>query len=313
LRAYEQLLELQMAGLQTGALEEQDDEEDERPGHNAGGTRAIEAPSGAPGGERAIEISLGGSGGFSRGPGMVTLPTAQVDRLLERQECLRLKLQLLEKKRELEEKLRRQQLQLLSEQIVNLPRFEHLTQVGDGFWNIRGSFRILAGMLNLGTHMSVCRRASGRFVIIDTCDLPPDALSELNLLTHDGELIDAVIATHPYHTLAFRAFYAAFPKCPYYGTPRHLDTIPEIPWQGEIMSNKDLFSPDLDFRIPAGAEYVLPLPARSNHLSNVFVLHKQSKTIHNDDCVLCIEHPPVLMRLMGYKNGDMHFHPSLKG
>ena len=79
------------------------------------------------------------------------------------------------------------------------------------------------------------------------------------------------------------------------------------------MSNKDLFSPDLDFRIPAGAEYVLPLPARSNHLSNVFVLHKQSKTIHNDDCVLCIEHPPVLMRLMGYKNGDMHFHPSLKG
>ncbi len=119
MRAHEQLLELQMAGLQTGALEEQDDEEDE-PGNKAG-SRAIESESGAAGGERAIEISAGGSGAFSRGPGMVTLPTAQVDRLLERQECLRLKLQLLEKKRELEEKLRRQQLQLLEEQRVNRP------------------------------------------------------------------------------------------------------------------------------------------------------------------------------------------------
>jgi hypothetical protein len=39
----------------------------------------------------------------------------------------------------------------------------------------------------------------------------------------------------------------------------------------------------------------------------------QSKTIHNDDCILCIERPPILMKLMGFRNGDMLFHPSIKG
>ena len=306
--ASKQLLQLQIAGLQTVARAEGDDDEAAQPGQ-----RDAAAASAAPGGYRAIEMSASGIGGVSRGPGLISLPTEEVAQLLEQQDVLRRKLQLLERKRELEDKLRRQHMQLQTQPRAKAPQFERLMEIGDGFWNIRGRFKVLAGMLNLGTHMSVCRRANGRFVIVDTIDLTPDVLAELNILTHAGELIDAVIATHPYHTLAFRAFYAAFPKCPYYGTPRHLNTIPEIPWEGEIMSNKDLFSPDLDLRIPAGAEYVLPLPARSNHLSNVFVLHRQSKTIHNDDCVLCFQQPPLLMRLMGYKDGDMHFHPSLKG
>ena len=42
-------------------------------------------------------------------------------------------------------------------------------------------------------------------------------------------------------------------------------------------------------------------------------IYTQSKTIHNDDCILCIERPPIFMKLMGFRNGDMLFHPSIKG
>ena len=258
-------------------------------------------------------MSASGIGGVSRGPGLISLPTEEVAQLLEQQDVLRRKLQLLERKRELEDKLRRQHMQLQTQPRAKAPQFERLMEIGDGFWNIRGRFKVLAGMLNLGTHMSVCRRANGRFVIVDTIDLTPDVLAELNILTHAGELIDAVIATHPYHTLAFRDFYAHFSGIPYFGTPRHLRTIPDIPWAGEVMANKALFEPDLDLRIPAGSEYVNPLPERTNHLSNVFVMHHSSKTVHNDDCVIVWERPPLLIRMMGYKDADMHFHPSLKG
>jgi len=192
--------------------------------------------------------------------------------------------------------------------------YQYLCRIGEGsFWNIRGRFTVVGGLLNIGTHMSVAQRINGRFIVIDTITLPPPALAELKHLTQNGDLIDAVIATHPYHTLAFPAFFKEFPKAAYYGTPRHLSVMPEIPWQGEVMAMKETFAPDLECRIPAGAEYVLPLPARTNHLSNVFVLHKQSKTIHNDDCILCIERPPIFMKLLGFRNGDMLFHPSIKG
>ena len=244
------------------------------------------------------------AGGVRSGPGVRMIPTEKLNALLEQQEMLRKRLHLLERKKQLEEKLRLAQLEQQKRKSLSLscktPRtpdtYRHLVEVGDGFWNVRGRFTVLGGMLNLGTHMSVCRRANGRFIIIDTVKLCSDAVEELNHLTNGGKDLDAVIATHPYHTLAFRDFYGQFPNVDYYGTPRHLNTIPDIPWKGEVMANKQLFAPDVDLRIPAGSEYVLPLPPRSNHFSNVFVFHPQSKTIHNDDCVVCFESPPLLLR-----------------
>lgn len=291
----EALLEMELSALD---MQVQDEEEEED-------------------GDAAIEMSASGTPGG--GPGARRIPTAKLNVLLERQDVLRKKLQLLERRKELEEELRKQMRQPEQQQrgepdnSLHCRQFRHLHEVGAGFWNIRGAFHVFAGMINLGTHMSVCRRANGRFIIIDTIKLPPEALAELKELTNDGRNVDAVIATHPYHTLAFRDFYAHFSGIPYFGTPRHLRTIPDIPWAGEVMANKALFEPDLDLRIPAGSEYVNPLPERTNHLSNVFVMHHSSKTVHNDDCVIVWERPPLLIRMMGYKDADMHFHPSLKG
>jgi hypothetical protein len=261
----------------------QEDEEDEIASELAGlalgaagfaGEDRSDSPEAA-----AIEMSAGGGAG----PGGITVPTDQVCRLLSKQEKLRDRLQLLEKKRELQDLIREKEL-LLQQQMEaqraqgsnHQREYQYLCRIGKGsFWNIRGRFAVVGGLLNIGTHMSVAQRTNGRFIVIDTISLPPPALAELKHLTRDGELIDAVIATHPYHTLAFPAFFKEFPTAPYYGTPRHLSVMPEIPWKGEVMAMKEAFAPDLECRIPAGAEYILPLPARTNHLSNVFVLHKQ--------------------------------------
>ena len=38
-----------------------------------------------------------------------------------------------------------------------------------------------------------------------------EAKAELDILTDKGRLIEAVVATHPFHTLAFPDFYAQYP------------------------------------------------------------------------------------------------------
>eukprot|EP00286_Rhodomonas_abbreviata_P030122 CAMPEP_0181303460 /NCGR_PEP_ID=MMETSP1101-20121128/8570_1 /TAXON_ID=46948 /ORGANISM="Rhodomonas abbreviata, Strain Caron Lab Isolate" /LENGTH=249 /DNA_ID=CAMNT_0023409035 /DNA_START=219 /DNA_END=968 /DNA_ORIENTATION=- len=163
--------------------------------------------------------------------------------------------------------------------------------------------------------MSVCKLSNGKFLLIDTIKLTPEVMEALNSLTDFGKNIDSVIATHPYHTLAFRDFYRAFPKIHrgYYGTPRHLDTIKDIPWAGEVMANKGIWEPDVEMRIPAGCEYILPLPPTSNHFCNVFVFHKASRTIHNDDCIIVSHDPGFLMRMLGFSEGSMWFHLSMSG
>ncbi|EKX31589.1 hypothetical protein GUITHDRAFT_82993 [Guillardia theta CCMP2712] len=190
---------------------------------------------------------------------------------------------------------------------------KRLIEVAPGFYNVRGKFTLLGGLLNLGTHMSLCLLQSGKYLVIDTIKLDDEIRHEICSITDNGKLIEAVIATHPYHTLAFRDFFAAFPHAPYYGTPRHLDVIKDIPWKGEIMANKSRWEPEIEMRIPDGSEFVLPLPPKTNHFSNVFVLHKASKTIHNDDCVLVWNNPPLLLKIFGFRDGDMSFHPSIKG
>jgi len=135
LRAHEQLLQLQMANLQTG---DPDNETNGWAGQHGGGSRAIESPLGR---GWSVQTPAGGSGGSSKGgpvasppgwsdsplaspsPGFSpsilrksATPTGDVVRILERQEELRLKLQLLEKKQELEEQLRQKQYMLRASQ-----------------------------------------------------------------------------------------------------------------------------------------------------------------------------------------------------
>jgi hypothetical protein len=111
--------------------------------------------------------------------------------------------------------------------------------VGQGFYNMRGSLKLVGGLVDVGVHMSLVKLESGRFLVFDTiavspelkvgrsrvhsthqddktgngltnCAMPPQAY--IDQLTDGGELIEAVIGTHPYHTLFFRPFHTLYPK-----------------------------------------------------------------------------------------------------
>jgi len=173
--------------------------------------------------------------------------------------------------------------------------------IGPGFWNVRSPF-IING-LDIGTQMSLIRLNSGKFLILDTVDVDKNLKAEIDSLTKNGTLIAAVIATHPFHTIFFPAFYKLYPKVPYYGTPRHLRIQPQIPWAGSMYDcvNRERWLPEVHMRIPLGAEFVDPQPEESNHFSGIHVFHPASKTIHVDDTIMVDE--PF--------SGMMLFHPTL--
>jgi hypothetical protein len=212
---------------------------------------------------------------------------------------------------------------------------------------------MLKGIIDKGTHMSLIRLNSGKFLVLDTINLTPAVKQEFDTLTENGAKIEAIIATHPFHTMSFHAFHALYPNPKYYGTPRHLRAIAEIPWAGSVEDRvvQKLWEPEVEMRIPAGSEFNNPLPPDSNHFSNVFVFHRKSRSVHNDDTVMFCTHPVIadtvipstdtdipqtdtdvpsadtdipptdtdlpptdtdfLLSLAGFKDGSMAFHPSI--
>jgi len=129
-----------------------------------------------------------------------------------------------------------------------------LFEVANNFWNIRVNFKLFAGLVDLGSQMSLIRLNNGKFLVIDTVEMNDRLRQEIDHLTNNGEKIEAVIATHPFHTLSFPAFYQLYPKPAYYGTPRHLRRLTEIPWAGSLddCNVRTKWQPDVEMRIPAG-------------------------------------------------------------
>lgn len=187
--------------------------------------------------------------------------------------------------------------------------------IGPGFWNIRGSFKFALGLIDIGTHMSLLKLPNNKYLVVDAVPLNPLLKQSIDEITNNGADIEAVVATHPFHTLAFKGFYKEYPNVPYYGCPRHLRVLPEIPWQGSVddCAVRNKWSPAVEMRIPAGAEFVAPVPEDKNHFSGLFVFHKESRTIHNDDTIMIGSHPGILLKLAGFRHGSMSFHPSIKG
>lgn len=64
-------------------------------------------------------------------------------------------------------------------------------------------------------------------------------------------------------------------------------------------------------RIPNGTEFANP--AENNHFSSLFVFHKRSKTIHDDDTLMYFDpdHVGCCLRLAGVTPNKLYFHPSL--
>lgn len=64
-------------------------------------------------------------------------------------------------------------------------------------------------------------------------------------------------------------------------------------------------------RIPDGAEF--NNPAENNRFSSVFVFHKKSRTLHNDNTLMYYdpEHLNCCLRLCGVNSRRIFFHPNL--
>eukprot|EP01034_Spumella_vulgaris_P043859 gene43859-54493_t len=164
------------------------------------------------------------------------------------------------------------------------------------------------GLIDIGTHMSIVRLKSGKFLIVDTVEISPAAKREIDQLTQNGTLIDGVIATHPFHTLYFAAFHKLYPNAKYYGTPRHIRKIKTIQWYGDV-NNESVRNKweaeGVSIRIPDGADFVNP--AENNHFDSAFLFHHESRTIHVDDTIMFYQNPGFLLRCAGAKDGAMDF------
>jgi len=162
----------------------------------------------------------------------------------------------------------------------------------------------MKGLVDIGTHMSIIKLSTGKFLVISTVPLAPDLKQELDALTEGGSKIEAVIATHPFHTLAFPPFFQSYPKAAYYGTPRHSRRQKDIPWAGLVNDPAVLNkweSEGVFLRIPDGGEFAAPVPEEYNHWSSLWVFHKDSKSIHIDDTINFFSNPSVLMKVVGKK------------
>lgn len=187
---------------------------------------------------------------------------------------------------------------------------EQIVKIADDFWNIRGVFKI-GGVLNIGTHASLVRLGSGKFVLLDAYTLPAPIKAEVDALTNNGADIEAVINLHPFHTVHVERSHQQYPNAKLYGTQRHLDKFPDLPWQAEKTESAEcaaLFADDFAFSIPAGVEFISN--NENLHFSSVLAYHKASKTIHSDDTLMYLQLPGPLGKL---KKPEVSFHMTLGG
>ncbi len=158
-----------------------------------------------------------------------------------------------------------------------------MIQTGEDFWNFRGSHKI-AGLIDVGTQFSLVRRAGGKFVLLDAYSFNDRIADQVADLTFGGTAIEAIINLHPFHTLHAEFVHTCFPEATLYGTERHKQRLPNLPWQ-ELTTDQPefhaLYSSDLMFSVPQGVDFISK--NSSVHFSSVLAYHPRSRTIHSND------------------------------
>lgn len=175
-------------------------------------------------------------------------------------------------------------------------------EVGPGFWNIRGTLK-LGGLLDLGTQMSVVRRQSGKFVVLDSYTPDAPVRKKLLDLTNGGRDVEAILNLHPFHTLHVANVAALFPDAQLYGTARHVARFPKLSWQATLTNEArlaELFGEDLRLSVPRGVDFI---PSNERlHFASVLALHPSSGALHVDDTLTWLALPLI---------GGLRFHPTL--
>ena len=185
---------------------------------------------------------------------------------------------------------------------------DKIIKIADDFWNIRGEFRVF-GLLNIGTQASLVKRGNGKFVLLDAYSLKSYIKKEIDALTNNGADIEAIINLHPFHTIHVKQAHTDYPNAKLYGTQRHIDKFPNLPWQTELSNSTafaKLFADDFEFSVPRGVDFI----SHNEHLhfSSVLAYHRASKTIHVDDTLMFLKLPGLLGAL---KSPKVSFHLTL--
>ena len=183
---------------------------------------------------------------------------------------------------------------------------DKIHDLGAGFWNIRGSFRI-GGVLNIGTHCSLIKLESGRFIFLDSYALTGEVRDEVMALTNEGRDVEAVLNVHPFHTVYCAQMAEDFPQATFYGSSRHRKKVPEVNWAEDLVESKAVAEryPELQFSMPKGIAYI-----SSNemiHTGSLLAYHPASKSLHVDDTFMS---PP--MQLLEAVLPDLILHPTTK-
>ena len=184
-----------------------------------------------------------------------------------------------------------------------------MQQLAEDFWNFRGSFKI-AGFIDVGTQMSLVRRASGRFLLLDSYEVEGEDKEQLLELTDGGVAIDAIINVHPFHTIHCEAVHKLAPVARLIGTERHRKQAPNLPWDEreiEQARTQAEFADDLEFTVPAGVDLVTD--DDSVHAGSVIARHRASGIVHVDDTFNVLAAPGVLRSVL--PQSALKFHPML--
>lgn len=180
-------------------------------------------------------------------------------------------------------------------------------ELGAGFFNIRGSFRLLG--VDLGTQASLVRRPGGGYLLLDACGVEGDVARWLDAVTEGGAKLEAVLHLHPFHTVSVRDMHERYPRAALYGTERHREKAPDLPWAEETTEGDAIrarFADTLRFTVPRGVQLVTDDP--NVHFGSVLAIHDASSTLHVDDTLVYVKLPRPIRWL---KRDVLRFHPAL--
>lgn len=157
-----------------------------------------------------------------------------------------------------------------------------LIDLGQGFWNIRGKLR-MGGLIDVGTHCSLIQLDHDRFIFLDSYELSGDVRDQVMALTQQGQAVEAILNLHPFHTLHCEAMVRDFPQAKLYGSVRHQQKLPHLPWSPDRVESELVAAryPALEFSLTQGIEYISSKPGV--HAGSLLAYHPASKSLHVDD------------------------------
>lgn len=179
---------------------------------------------------------------------------------------------------------------------------DQLHDLGNGFWNIRGSF-VRDNMIDIGNQSALVRLNSGKFILLDSYTLTGGVKEQVMALTDDGQDIEAVLNVHPFHTVHCARVAKDLPHATFYGSARHHKQVPEVDWSEDYVESAAVAKryPELEFSMPKGIYYIAP--DDSVHSGSLLVYHAASQSLYVDDT---FEIPPS--KLFDKVQADINLH-----